>query len=396
MSNLEFNKERTVAVVIGLRTNGLANVRALGQNGIPVIIFLLQPESKEVYAATRYGQKKIVAGTDGAAILDDLQSLPTNTRYILYPTTDSQVKYLSTHRSALPPNCVLQFPAESVVEMLLYKDQFDTFCRAHNFPVPAVFMLRNRDDLQQASQDISFPIIAKTLVKAYKPGLQKAYILSNWEELCTWYDSIQEIHGEFILQEYIPGTDRSVFFTMQYISTTGKLLASFTGRKIRQWLPLRGGTASAEPSYNEFLTNLTYDFFSKAGFFGIGSMEYKHDPRTGKFYLIEPTVCRTDFQEGVAIANGVNIPLIAYQDITGRTVQPVFQRTNARKAWMHVLNDRLARDWYLSQKQLTYFQWLISLWHVRSFDAFSFRDPGPFVLTLWNKITNRVSRFFQK
>ena len=104
---------------------------------------------------------------------------------------------------------------------------------------------------------------------------------------------------------------------MQYISAAGKLLASFTGRKIRQWRPLSGGTASAEPAYNEFLTELTYNFFTKAGFWGIGSMEYKQHERTGKFYMIEPTVCRTDFQEGVAIANGVNIPLIAYQDITG-------------------------------------------------------------------------------
>lgn len=386
----------TIAVVIGLTANGLANVRALAQHGVPVIIFLSEKEAQEVYAATRYGQKHVVDVTDGTEILTHLQALPKDNRYILYPTTDYQVGYLSRQRDRLSSNYVLPFPEPRVVEMLLHKDQFDSFCRTHNFPVPAMMMIRHQNDLIQVSQTLTFPIIAKTVMKIYKPGVQKAYILSSNEELRTWYVSVQSIHSEFLLQEFIPGTDYAVFFTMQYISAAGTLLASFTGRKIRQWRPLSGGTSSAEPAYNEVLTDLTYNFFKKVGFFGIGSMEYKYDSRTGTFYMIEPTTCRTDFQEGVAIANGVNIPLIAYQDMTGVVVQPVFQKKDTHKAWMHVQHDRLARDWYVSQKQLTYFQWLISLRHVRSFDAWSFRDPGPSVRTLRNKMMNRGSRFFQR
>lgn len=395
MNTIDVERKKTYAVVIGLTANGLATVRALAQDGIPVIILLSQTESKEVYAATRYGQKRIVAVTDGAAILEHLHGLPTENTYILYLTTDYQVKYFSAARDRLPSHCVLQLPEKSVVQTLLYKERFDQFCRTHQFPVPATKLIRNHDDISWVCQNMSFPVITKTPIKLYKRGVEKAYILSDTDELSKWYASIQTIHREFVVQEYIPGTDRSVFFTMQYISAKGDLLASFTGRKIRQWLPLRGGTACAEPSYNESLTEVTYDFFRKAGFWGIGSMEYKQDSRTGNFYMIEPTVGRTDLQEGVAIANGVNIPLIAYQDLTGQVVRPVFQKKNAHKAWMYVLNDRLARDWYISQQQLTYCQWLLSLRHVRSFDAWSFRDPGPFVRTLRNKIMNRGSKFFQ-
>jgi hypothetical protein len=45
----------------------------------------------------------------------------------------------------------------------------------------------------------------------------------------------------------------------------------------------------------------------------MGSMEYKRDERDGRFYVIEPTVARTDYQEEVATLNGVNIPLAAYR-----------------------------------------------------------------------------------
>ena len=50
---------------------------------------------------------------------------------------------------------------------------------------------------------------------------------------------------------------------------------------------------------------------------GLGSMEYKRDPRDNKYYMIEPTVGRADLQSGIADINGLNIPLIAYFDILG-------------------------------------------------------------------------------
>ncbi|MBN2301672.1 MAG: hypothetical protein JXN60_04055, partial [Lentisphaerae bacterium] len=333
---------------------------------------------------------------DGAAILQYLHTLPATRTFVLYPTTDYQVAYLSSQRANLPGNCLTLFPKQDLVDTLMHKERFDALCHASQFPVPATEHVRSSAEIRRVGQHLSFPVIAKTPLKAYKPGLSKAYILSDNDALIAWYDSVQHLHQEFVIQEYIPGPDGAVFFTMQYISANGTLLASFTGRKIRQWRPLSGGTASAEPYYNEFLTNLTYEFFRKAGFWGIGSMEYKQHAQTGEFHMIEPTVCRTDFQEGVAIANGVNIPLIAYQDITGQVVQPGFQKKNARKAWVHVLHERLSRDWYISQKDLTYFKWLVSLCHVRSFDAFSFRDPGPCVLTLRKKITNQGRKLFRK
>ncbi|PIE33103.1 hypothetical protein CSA56_13035 [candidate division KSB3 bacterium] len=388
-------KTRTYAVVIGLGSNGLANARALGQHGIAIIIFLSSHEATEVYAATRYGRQQIVDVTDGPAILRQLHALPENANYVLFLTTDYQVRYLSEHRDDLPENCILQAPEKQVVDMLLHKDLFDDFCRSHDFPVPQVAMVRGHNDVREACQNLVFPVIAKTLTKSYKSGLQKAYTFEDAQEVASWYDSMYEVHRTFIFQEFIPGTDHSVFFTMQYISATGELLASFTGRKIRQWRPLNGGTASAEPAYNEYLRQLTYDFFRKVNFCGIGSMEYKQDSRTGKFYMIEPTVCRTDFQEGVAIANAVNIPMVAYRDICGQDVQPVFLSENSRKAWMHVLNDRLSRDWYISQKELTYSEWLASLRHVRSFDAFAFHDPGPFLQTIRKKFETRLGKFLK-
>jgi len=52
-------------------------------------------------------------------------------------------------------------------------------------------------------------------------------------------------------------------------------------------------------------------------------MEYKRDRRDGKFYMVEPTAGRTDYQEEIAVLNGVNIPLAAFADLTGISMEHV-------------------------------------------------------------------------
>ena len=74
-------------------------------------------------------------------------------------------------------------------------------------------------------------------------------------------------------------------------------------------------------------------FFDAVGFIGIGSMEYKRDPRDGRFYMVEPTVGRTDYQEEIACLNGVNIPLAAYYAETGRGDIPQPPRQVRPAAW---------------------------------------------------------------
>jgi len=59
------------------------------------------------------------------------------------------------------------------------------------------------------------------------------------------------------------------------------------------------------------------------------SMEFKHDRQIGKFFMIEPTVGRTDWQEEVATLNGVNIPLAAYRDLMDL---PALGQTASRRA----------------------------------------------------------------
>ena len=47
MKQYKTSEDRLYTVIIGLGANGLANVRALAQHGVPVILFLSKRENEE-------------------------------------------------------------------------------------------------------------------------------------------------------------------------------------------------------------------------------------------------------------------------------------------------------------------------------------------------------------
>ena len=378
------------AVIIGLSTNGYTVTRALGCKEIPLIILEKRSNQVQCELKTKYG-KKIFIDNFRADLISVLNHLAKNSKIILFPTMDAIVLYLSEHRYSLLSSIYLSFPSHETVQLLMDKTLFKKFAKQHGFLIPKTFIINNYKEIKEVDKYLKFPILLKTPQKMYIKGIAKAHILNNKNDLISLYKKIFPLCNTYILQEFIPGGDDQVYFCMQYISQKGKLLASFTGRKIRQWRPLCGGTASCEPAYAPELHELTYEIFKKANFWGIGSIEYKKDPRDGKYYVIEPTVSRVDYQEGVAIANGVNIPYIAYCDILGLPVKPAI-KNGGNKAWMCVTADRLAAEYYIKRGKLTKAKWLWSLRKVRAFDLFDLRDLNPTICALKNKIKNRLRR----
>jgi predicted ATP-grasp superfamily ATP-dependent carboligase len=381
-------ENKQVAVVIGLNTNGLAVVRSLARNGVPVNILLAPEDIGTPYYATRYGEKIILPSLKWPDVCYYLYSLKKNA--VIFPTIEHIVQKLSAHRENIPSHHCLLLPKHSVVQMLQDKALFDEFARHHSLKLPLSWVVRSLDDVETVIRQGRMPVIIKPVKKLQSPDLLKAYIVQKTKDLPETIAPILAVTESCIVQEFIPGDDKHIYFCMQYINSSGQLLASFTGRKIRQWQPLSGGTASCEPVFAPELHEITQAIFQKAGFWGIGSMEYKKDPRDDLFYIIEPTVGRTDFQEAVAIANDVNIPFIAYQDAIGNAVKPII-KNGGRKAWMHFTNDRLAAANAIERNQLTRLQWLYSLRKIRCFDFLSFSDPAPTFSFLKTVCKNRCT-----
>lgn len=302
------------AVVAGIDLNGLGVLRSLGRSRIPLIGLdtdLCKPECR-----TRYGIKVRVGALAGDEFVSDLIKIRSrfDDNPVLLLTQEASVSTVSKNQTLLSNAYRFTMPDSSIMADLLDKLRFQKLAEQHGFLVPRSVSVKDASGMSEAKK-LRFPCVLKPATKnpAYGKRFQKAYQIATATEAEKLWSSIREYANEVIVQEWIEGGDSDVYFCLQYRGIDQEPI-SFVGRKTYQWPPLTGGTASCVPAPDvaEELTTLTNRFFDAVGFLGVGSMEYKRDARDGRFYMVEPTVGRTDFQEEIASLNGVNIPLAAY------------------------------------------------------------------------------------
>jgi predicted ATP-grasp superfamily ATP-dependent carboligase len=136
---------------------------------------------------------------------------------------------------------------------------------------------------------------------------------------------------EPMVQEVIPGGDGELYTLGSYLRADGEPLGLFCGRKLRQTPPGVGTCRVGEAVWVEEVVESGLRLLRALEFHGLSQVELKRDPRDGRFKLME--VNPRLFQwHGLAAACGVDLPLIAYRDLTGERVEPV-SANGARKRW---------------------------------------------------------------
>ena len=117
-------------------------------------------------------------------------------------------------------------------------------------------------------------------------------------------------------------------------------------------------------------------------------MEFKRSVQDGRLYMIEPTACRADYQEGVAVANGCNLPLMAYLDAAGRgsDIRPSARRVK----WVHMGEDRASAAQYVGQGELSWWGWWRSIRGPKTYAIFAPENPWPFLEMVRRRVVNRI------
>lgn len=337
---------KVTALVVGGGLNALGVVRSLGQAGVTVCV--LDTDHKSPAMRSRYGLPRKVSALEGPEFMAELKHLAPKlgAKVVLFLTEEKTVATVSEYRSALPPSLQIRLPEHERLMALMHKQGFAELAEAMGAPVPRTVRLQSLQDLPKVS-GLNYPCVLKPSEKNYEYGarFKKAYKVSTPDEMAMLYREIFPVLADMVVQEWIEGKDSDIYFCMQYIGRNGELVASFPGRKIRSWPPRIGGTASCTVAWEHEreLSALTANFFRQVGFTGMGSMEYKRDVRDGHFYMVEPTVARTDFQEEVATVNGVNLPFFAYCHELTLPVPPLMP-TNPPQIWRETQIDRWSKQ----------------------------------------------------
>ena len=106
------------------------------------------------------------------------------------------------------------------------------------------------------------------------------------------------------------------------ISTpAGGRSALFSGRKLRQTPPLVGTCRVGEAVWVQDVVDAGLRFLAALDFHGLSQVEFKRDPRDGRYKLMEINP-RLYQWHGLAAACGVDLPRLAYCDLLGLPCPP--------------------------------------------------------------------------
>jgi predicted ATP-grasp superfamily ATP-dependent carboligase len=381
------------AVVVGLEQNGLGIARGLGRMGVRVIS--VHDSLDRPQTSTRFAEVVTCDDLRGEGLIDTLVAIAeqSTTPPVLIATMDRTVNLVAEHRAVIDRYFAHSLPPPHVIERLMNKAATDAYARSHGFLVPRTYPIQAEDEFRACAAQMTFPCILKPQVKtvdfvAHTP--RKAFLVRSLEELEKTYHLVAQWEPEIVIQEWVPGPDDRLVFCLYYFNRKGEPLASFSGRKIRQYIPYCGTACSAEPWRDDWVKDAGIRFFQLAGYSGYGAIEFKVDPE-GRYHLIEPTVGRTEHLFALAAANGVNLPYIGYCDVAGLPIPPSSPAMRPR-IYLDWRRDMRAASYYVEHGELTWGQWMKSVSGPKQYALFAWDDPAPFARHAAARATRALER----
>lgn len=366
------------AVVVGGDYQGLGIVRSLGTRGIPVCVV---DDERSIAARSRYTWKHVHTASlrheqaTRRALIQLAETHPVR-GWVLYPTRDETVAAIAAHREELAE--FYRIPTAGWGAIRAVWDKRETYrCAAElGIDTPRTWVPTDVDGVDDIPTDA--PVVIKPAIKErffYTTGV-KAWRAENRTELVRAYQRAAEIvpPGEVIVQELIPG-DGTRQYAYCVLFKGGVGLADMTVIRRRQH-PSDFGRASTlvETVSTEDLAEPSTRFLNGIDYYGLAELEYKHDPRDGRFKLLDVNA-RTWGYHTVGAAAGVDFSYLLYRDQVGLPVRPSHARPGVR--WVRMLTDlpNAARD--ILAGSLRVGEYARSLRRVDEEAVFSLRDPLP-------------------
>lgn len=380
------------AIVLGLGQNGLATVRALARQGVPVLG--VDENLQQPSAQTRLCQKIVCADFRGGGLLPCLVALgrQLSTKGVLFPSGDLNLQIVSEHRDVLQDYYMFSLPKKALIRLLLNKQEFYQAATQLGFSVPQTYFPKDASEVDALSKELRFPCI----LKPFQPSAawrqqfpdMKLIEVASAEGLRRIYPILRRIHADLLVQERIPGPDNALAFSLAYFDGE-RVLGMFTGRKLRQF-PLQYGTSCVtESCWNPQIAEETIRLMQALGYQGYGSVEFKWDSRDQRFKIIEFTP-RTWFPHGISAACGVNFPYLMYRHLLGFPVEEQLSFVEGVK-WIHEERELRAVVSLWRQGKLKLSEVLSSYQGQRTYALAAFDDPQP-ILAFFGELLRQSFR----
>ena len=326
-------------VVIEGHVQGLANTRALGKAGIPVIIV---SEYDCLAHYSRYCKKffRCPHYLSGEFIdfLIRLASQEGISDWVLLPSNDHAVYNISTHAEQLKDYYRIISSEPCILESIYNKELLIKLCISIDVPVPLTWFPDNPEIIKQSEFKYPLLIKGKNGLSFYKSTGKKAFLINDKANLI---EVLENKTGEtpfsnIYLQNLLPfEKNKPVSFTA--FSVKGEIKSYWMGVKIREH-PVNFGTATYSRSIHKpELIPLAEKLLKILAFTGVCEIEFLLDSRDNEYKLIEVNA-RTWLWVDMAIKSGINYPLMVYNYLNNIGMD--YPKTNKEDLeWIHYLTD---------------------------------------------------------
>lgn len=340
--NAAGNGSRPPALVVGFSIHGLAVARALARAGIPVHCLSDAAAATAPTAYTRYGRMHFRAGLNTGPLvqflLDLAREIGSAERIVLFPTSDRIAKAIALGWAQLEPHYALSWAhCRDLVLELQRKDSLAKYCEAAGVDYPRSRVVDCQAACDAAVAELRFPLVAKP-----------AQPLSSFKAIRI--ESAAALHAlvvqypadlPFVVQEWIEGPEPSLYACTTYLDH-GRPAFMFTSRKIAASPPGLGQGTVFETVEERETPAIAARFLAQFDLSGPVAVEFKRDA-SGRYWLIEPNVGRTEYCVDLAIQSGYDLPVVEYLYAIGRGAEARVTSRTRSCVWFDT--DKDPRCW---------------------------------------------------
>ena len=302
--------------------SGLAVVRSLGRAGLEV--WLGTETTDSIIPLSRYVAGTFALPPTASQIerwVAELRALLERETFdLVIPTSDMALVPIASRRAIFEPLARIAMPDEAGFECSYSKERTLALAQRLGVPIPPTRMLDSPAGLPEirANPRFPFPLVLKPISskvwgggKRFDLKVRHAPDAPALESLAKRMLAVSPV----LVQAHVPGMG----IGQEFLVSDGRIVDAFQHERVHE--PLAGGGSSYRKSVplDPRILDCSRRLLSDLRWTGVAMVEYRWDPKTGEFALMEING-RFWGSLPLAIAAGVDFPHRLYLLLTGRPV----------------------------------------------------------------------------